>query len=69
MEAAIVGGDRQQGLRDGALEMAVRALDGAVLVRHAAVVAAWRHPVVRAQRLLAPGLVFTGLTVEVAEGG
>ena len=39
---------QQQGVPEGALEVAVRALDGAVLVRLAAVVAGRRHAVVRA---------------------
>ncbi len=47
--------------------MAVRALDGAVLVGQAAVVARRGHPVVAAKRLVAPGPVRPRFAVEVAE--
>ena len=60
---------QQQGVLEGALEMAVRSLDGAVLVRLAAVVARRRHAVVRAQRGVAPGGVLPLIRVEVAVGG
>ena len=59
----------QQSLADDALEVAMLALDGAVLVRHAGVVAGRRHPVVGAQRLVAACLVGAGVVVEVAERG
>ena len=69
-QAVEVGAAAQhQGLGDGALEMAVLALDGAVLVRDAQVVAGRLHAVVAAQRLVTPGLILGGVAVEVAEGG
>ena len=46
---------QQQGVLKGALEMAVRSFDGAVLVRLAAVVARRRHVVVRTQCRVALG--------------
>ena len=49
--------------------MAVLALNGAVLVRDAQVVAGRLHAVVAAQRLVTPGLILGGVAVEVAEGG
>jgi len=48
--------------------VAVRALDRAVLVGHAGIVAGRRHAVVGAQRLIAPGEVGLGRLVEIAEG-
>ena len=48
--------------------MAVRALDRAVLVRDAAIVAGRRHAVMGAQRLVAPGQVLLGVAIEIAEG-
>ena len=44
-------------------------LDGAVLVRHARVVARGGHAAVGAQGLVAPGLVLGGVAFEVAERG
>ena len=60
---------QQQGVLEGALEMAVRSLDGAVLMRLAAVVARRRHSVVRAQRGVALGGVLALIRIEVAVGG
>ena len=75
-EGAVVGegvevarAAQQQGVPEGALEMAVRSLDGAVLVRLAAVVARRHHAVVRAQRGVARGGVLAPVRVEVAVGG
>ena len=48
--------------------MAMRALDGAVLVRHAPVVAAGLHAVMRAERIVAPRQVLRRRLAEVAEG-
>ena len=59
----------QERIGDRPLEVTVRALDGAVLVRDAGIVAGRRHPVMRAQRLVAPGQVLLGVLVEIAEGG
>ena len=48
--------------------MAVRAFDRAVLVRHAAIVAGRLHPVMGAQRLVAPGQILARIPgVEIAE--
>jgi hypothetical protein len=60
---------QQQGVPDPRLEVAVPALDGAVLVRQAGVVAARLHAVVGAQRVVAPGQVLRRVAPEVAEGG
>lgn len=60
---------QQQGVLDCLLEMTVRAFDRAVLVRHTAVVASWLHAVMRAQRLIAAGLIVPRIVVEIAEGG
>ena len=57
----------QQRLADDALEVAMLALDGAVLVRDTGVVAGRRHPVVGTQRLVATCLVGAGVIIEVAE--
>ena len=62
-------GAQQERVGDRPLEVAVRALHRAVLVRDAGVVARRGHPVVDAQRLVASGQVLLGGLVEVAEGG
>ncbi len=59
---------QQQRTLDGALEMPVRAFDGAVLVRFALVVAGGRHAVVSAQRRVTRRGVFPLVPVEVAIG-
>jgi len=58
---------QQQGLSNGTLEVTVLALDRAVLVRYAAVVAGRLHAIVRAQRFVTAGLVFGGIPLEIAE--
>ena len=60
---------QQQGILDRLLEVAVRAFDRPVLVRHAAVVAGRLHAVMRAQRLIAAGLILPRVVGEIAEGG
>jgi hypothetical protein len=68
----IVEGGRaaqQKRVGDGALEVPVRALDGAVLMGEADCVAGRRHPVMGAQGVVAPGQVAAGVIVEIAEGG
>ena len=47
--------------------MAMRALDRAVLMRDAAIVAGRLHPVMGAQRIVAPGQILARLVIEVAE--
>ena len=59
---------QQQGVLQGALEMAVGTLDRAVLVRLAAVVARRRHGVVRAQRGVARRGVLALVRGEIAVG-
>ncbi len=59
---------QQQGLRDALLHVAVTALDGAVLVRDAAVVAGWHHAEVGHEGLETPGEVIRVRLGEVAEG-
>ena len=73
-EAAIVrqvgevpAAPKQQRIADDAFEMAMRALDGAVLMGNAAVVAARDHAVMAAQVLIAAGQVLGGIPVQVAE--
>jgi len=44
---------QQQRVFERLLEMAMRTLDGAVLVRDTGVVAGWRHAVMGAERLVA----------------
>ena len=51
------------------LEVPVRALDGAVLVSDARIVARRRHTVMRAQLFVAPREVVLGGAIKVAEGG
>jgi hypothetical protein len=60
---------QQQCILQGAAEMAVGALDRAVLVGDAAIIAARRHAVMRAQCLVAPGQIGSGIGIEVAERG
>ena len=59
---------QQQGVLDRLFEMAMGALDGAVLMGDAAIVAARRHAVVGAERLIAAGDVVLGLAIEIAKG-
>ena len=58
----------QHGVLHGLLQVPVRALDRAVLVGDAGVVAGGLHAVVGAQGVIAQGQVFAGVTVQVAEG-
>src|SRR6266568_2791734 len=60
---------QQQRVLDRLFEMAVRAFDRPVLVRHAAIVAGRLHAVMRAQRLVAARLILPRVVVEIAEGG
>lgn len=59
---------RKQRVLDGALEIAVRAFDGAVLVGDAGIVARRRHGVMTAELIVAARRVCAGLGVEIAEG-
>jgi hypothetical protein len=58
---------QQECIADDALEMAVRNLDGAVLMGEAAVVARGLHAVVGAQRVVAPRQILARLRLQVAE--
>ena len=60
---------QQQGLFDGALEVAVGAFDAAVFMGLAAVVARGAHAVVIAQFLVAAGEIVSGGLIEVVVGG
>jgi hypothetical protein len=42
-------------------------LDDTILVRNTRIVAGSRHAVMRAQRLVAPGPIFCGVTIQIAE--
>jgi len=76
VDEAVVGLERveiaraaqQQRVLDRPLQMAVRAFDRAVLVRQAPIVAGRLHAVMRAQRLVAPGLILPCVGIEIAEG-
>ena len=57
----------QQRVIDGALEMAVRAFDGAVLMGDAGIVAGRRHAVMAAQLLVAARQILAGIPVQIAE--
>lgn len=59
---------QQEPILDCLLEMAVRALDRPVLVRHAPVVAGRFHTIMRAQRFVATREVLLCIAIEVAEG-
>ena len=65
----VTGAAQQQGLFDGALEVAVGAFDAAVLVGLAAVVARGAHAIVVAQLLVAAGEIVSGGLIEVVVGG
>ncbi len=60
---------QQQRIHNRFLQMAMRALDCAVLMRQTRIVAARRHAVMGAQRLIASGEIRAGIAVEVAERG
>ena len=53
----------------GALEVAMRSFDGAVLMSDAGIVAGWGHGVVGTQGVVALGQIVLCGGVEVAEGG
>ena len=62
-------GAQQERVGDGALEVAMGALDRTVLVGEAGVVAGRRHAVMGAQGFVAAGEILLGGLVEIAEGG
>src|SRR5436190_17762029 len=49
--------------------MATGTLDRAVLVRDTAIVAGRLHPVMKAQRVIAPGQIFARIAIQIAERG
>ena len=63
----VPAGAEQQRSVEGAREGALRALDAAVLVGDAAVVAARHHAVMAAPILVAAGQILGGIPVQVAE--
>ena len=65
----VVRAAQQQGLFDGALEVAVGAFDAAVLMGGAAVVARGLHAVVVAQLLVAAGEIIAGRLIQIVVGG
>src|SRR5262245_53294597 len=67
--AEVARSAQQQRVLDRLFEMAVRALDRTVLVRHASIVAGWLHAVMRAQRLVATRLILPRVVIEIAKGG
>src|SRR5665213_3185467 len=65
----VARGTQQQGIFQRSFEMAMRAFDRAVLVRHARIVAGRRHAVMAAQRLVARRQILLGVGAEIAERG
>ena len=65
----VTGAAQQQGLFDGALEVAVGAFDAAVLMGLAAIVARGAHAIVVAELLVATGEIVSGGLLEVVVGG
>ena len=61
-------GAQQQSVGERSLEMAVGALDGAVLVADAGIVAGRRHAVMGAERFVALRQILLGVGVEITEG-
>ena len=61
-------GAQQQGVRERSLEMAVGALDRAVLVADARIVAGRRHAVMGAERFVALGQILLGVGAQITEG-
>ncbi len=64
----VARGAQQQGVGERPLEMAVRTLDRAVLMRHARIVAGRNHAVMDAERLVAGRQILLGVSVEITEG-
>jgi hypothetical protein len=64
----VARGAQQQGVGERSFEMAMRAFDRAILVRHAGIVAGRRHAVVAAERLVACRQVRLGVGAEITEG-
>jgi hypothetical protein len=62
----VVGAAHQQRVLDGLLGMAVRALNRAVLVRDAPVVAGRVHAVMGAQRIVSPGQILTRIRSQIS---
>jgi hypothetical protein len=59
----------QERIPDRVLEMTMRALDRAVLVGDAGIVAGRCHPVMGAQGVIASGQILLRVPIEIAEGG
>ncbi len=64
----VFGAAHQQGVLQRPFEMAMRALDGAILMGNAGVVARRRHPIVTHEAPLALRQVLLGFGVQIAEG-
>lgn len=60
----VARGTQQQGICQRSFEMAMRAFDRAVLVRHARIIAGRRHAVMAAERLLARRQILHGVGAE-----
>ena len=58
----------QKGVADRGLEVAVSAFDGAVLMGDPSIVARGRHPIMGAQRIVAPRQIGLHVGREVTEG-
>jgi hypothetical protein len=65
----IAAATQQQRLLQGHLEMCVRPLDRAVLMRHPGIVARRRHAVVRAQCLVTACQILHGVPFQIAKRG
>src|SRR5277367_6240768 len=64
----VARGAQQQSVGERSLKMAVGALDRAVLVADAGIVAGRRHAVMGAERFVALRQILLGVGVEIAEG-
>ena len=60
---------QEQRVLDCLLEMTVRALDRAVLVGNAGIVAGWRHTVVGDEALITSRQVLLSIAIQIAESG
>ena len=65
----VARGAQQQGVCQRSFEVAMRAFDRTILVRHAGIVAGRRHAVVVAERLVACRQILFGVGAEIAERG
>jgi len=63
----VAASPQQQGIPHHSLDVAVRALDRAVLVGNACIVAGRLHPVMSAQRIISRGQISAGIGIKITE--